>query len=68
MAATDQRPSTTPAPAKPGDGTGRFTYHDADCEQADLEGLLAEKRDFQQAVDAELRGEKPKRPGHSTMP
>jgi hypothetical protein len=68
MAATDQRPSTTPASSKPGDRTRRFTYHDADCEQADLEGLLEERGDFQEAVDAELRGEKPKRPGHSTMP
>jgi hypothetical protein len=76
MSTTDKRPaSTRPAPTQPdpvdrqpeGDPE-RFTYHDADREQADFEGLLEEKDDFQEAVDADRRGEEPTRSGGSTMP
>ena len=76
MSTNDKRPTSThPTPNQPDPVAGepegdpkRFTYHDADREEAEFEGLLDEKGDFQEAVDADLRGEQPKRPGGSTMP
>jgi hypothetical protein len=71
MSTTDKRPTSThPMPKQP-DAPPRdreVTYHDADREQAEFEGLLEEKDDFQEAVDADLRGERPREPGGSTMP
>jgi hypothetical protein len=37
------------------------TYADAVEEQADFEGLVREKGDYEQAAEAERRGEKPRR-------
>jgi hypothetical protein len=76
MSTSEKRTSSTrPTPTQPdpiarqpeGDPK-RFTYHDADREQADFEGLLEEKGDFQEAVDADRRGEEPEQSGGSTMP
>jgi hypothetical protein len=76
MSTTNKRPTSThpkptepdPVERQPEGRPERFTYHDADREQADLEGLIEEKGDFQEAVDAELRGERPREAGGSTMP
>jgi hypothetical protein len=73
MAKTEGKHETRPAEGDPVERQPegrpeRFTYHDADREQAEFEGLLEEKGDFQEAVDADLRGEKPEEAGGSTMP
>ncbi len=67
---TDQRPADDrdPVERQPEGRPDRFTYHDADREQAEFEGLLEEKGDFQEAVDADQRGERPADGGGSTMP
>jgi hypothetical protein len=57
-----------PVERQPEGDPKRFTYHDADREEAEFEGLLDEKGDFQEAVDAARRGEKPRDVGGSTMP
>jgi hypothetical protein len=72
MTNADKRPAPTrPAsnqPAAPPVQERPVTYHDAAREEDEFEGLLREKDDFQEAVEADLRGEKPKEPGGSPMP
>ena len=73
MAKSDQSTSTStstsdPVERQPEGDPKRFTYHDADREEAEFEGLLEEHGDFQEAVDAARRGDKPKDAGGSTMP
>jgi hypothetical protein len=63
-AARTRQPNQPDAP--PAEDT--FTFHDADAKERDFDGLVEEKGDFQEAVDATLRGEEPEEPGQSPMP
>jgi hypothetical protein len=62
-------PTAAPPPDQPdAPAEEPITFHDADEQERDFEGLVEEKGDFQEAVDATLRGEKPEEPGQSPMP
>jgi hypothetical protein len=63
-------PTAAPQPNQPDAPPAEepITFHDADEQERDFEGLVEEKGDFQEAVDATLRGEQPEEPGQSPMP